>query len=1039
MYRHYDSSEDVFVDREEHIEWMDGALKRCKKKSVVLHLKGIGGIGKSSLLNHWINTHEKTISLDCEQYPEFYQRLNMLARGAVLHGIKLQRFDILWQIRQRFVEGVEPVREEGRQWAKEVVMAIPFIGSLASIGSAISAVGSEVTPRLKGKYSTIGKWLQETLGKNHIEQLLQILWKEPRRAEFLYLEALLEDINTRKGSDTPLVFLLDHFEYVDDTKVQWKYQRTKINETQLWTIFLCNLANCVGVLASRRSASDSKLINVEETELTELDRDSCFEMLELQDITDKRLQERIVSVSGGNPFVIDAICDMINTSDVSISDIEGLRADTLTEVRLKVWRRLFSHAEGLHNLINRAGILPYFDERIMRIIAPEMTPDGWDRLKRLSFIKMRSDGSFVLHDLAEDLVRTELGDNLRSLVDEVSDLLEKRYNDEADVRLLGLAISARALKEPKKHLTEFYDILDYNFSFKNKYLEGVALCNSIEFRTEEGEAYRKCIKSHYLIHSGRIADGEHEIREALEEFESISAITEIERKRYRAISLKILASLFMRLRRDAEADDAFEEAIALAREANADPPEHLPPGRTNLELSLDLWWHGNHLDNSDRIKEAEEKFSEAIEQWDCWANQVDEQQSHSSRGLLSYYQVSLGYVWMRRGKLVQAEAIWKGVLEDVQEPHVIGVIYWYLNMICLRMNRPFEALEWSEKAMNLFNEMPENIEAFLGAHASYARALHALGRYSEALREIEEVLQLAKEYREKAPEVYLNLEARRMRTQAVFLRQMGKTSDAEKTNREILGFLSSMTSLSPDVRNVAIAYTLNNRGVSYFKNGNFSKAEGDFSEGLELGKGSVERFPDIIDNVECIPVILNNLGNLYLVTGRAEEARAAFEEAFAFYDRLSKLSAEMVLDGRAVVLNNLGALLAANGELHDAEKRLKESLRIRRQLEERGLGYQHVRIGSTLNNLGIIHLKRKNISNALNMFQEATYILEDVASQSPLDCQNDLTRTLINQYIALSKIDSDHEKSEAIMKRLRKLGVKKVEFESYIWDVLESE
>ena len=212
VYKHYETSDDVFVDREEYIEWMDEALVRCKKRSVVLHLKGIGGIGKSSLLNHWVNTHEKSIRLDCYQYSDFFQRLNILAKGAVLQGKKLQRFDILWQIRQRFVEGVEPVKEEGREWAKEVVMAIPFIGSLASIGSAINAVSSKVTPKLKGKYGMIGKWLQEKLGKNHIKQLLEILWKDPRRAEFLYLDAFLEDINSRDNPSIPILFLLDHFE-----------------------------------------------------------------------------------------------------------------------------------------------------------------------------------------------------------------------------------------------------------------------------------------------------------------------------------------------------------------------------------------------------------------------------------------------------------------------------------------------------------------------------------------------------------------------------------------------------------------------------------------------------------------------------------------------------------------------------------------------------------------------------------------------------------------------------------------------------------
>ena len=447
MYKHYESSEDVFVDREEHIEWMNKALERCKKKSVVLHLKGIGGIGKSSLLNHWINTHEKTIRLDCEQYTEFYQRLNMLAKGAVLQGVKLQRFDILWQIRQRFVEGVEPVREEGRQWAKEVVMAIPFIGSLASIGSAITAVGSKVTPKLKGKYGAIGKWLQETLGKNYIEQLLEILWKDPRRAEFLYLSAFLEDINNRDILDIPIIFLLDHFEYVDNEKTQWRYSGKRITETELWILFLSLLSNCVGVMASRRAAVKKEETQIEETELLELDKDSCIEMLELQGVVDENLQERIVSVSGGNPFVVDAICDMINTSDVSVSDIEGLRADTLAEVRLKVWRRLFSQAEGLHNLINRAGIVPYFDERIMSIIAPELTTDSWDRLKKLSFVVMRDDGTFVLHDLAEELVIAEMGHRMDALVDDVSELLERKYEELEDIKLKGFSLSGTPRKQ----------------------------------------------------------------------------------------------------------------------------------------------------------------------------------------------------------------------------------------------------------------------------------------------------------------------------------------------------------------------------------------------------------------------------------------------------------------------------------------------------------------------------------------------------------------------------------------------------------------
>jgi hypothetical protein len=39
LYKHYESSTDVFVDREEHIEWMNKALERCKDECAILRLK----------------------------------------------------------------------------------------------------------------------------------------------------------------------------------------------------------------------------------------------------------------------------------------------------------------------------------------------------------------------------------------------------------------------------------------------------------------------------------------------------------------------------------------------------------------------------------------------------------------------------------------------------------------------------------------------------------------------------------------------------------------------------------------------------------------------------------------------------------------------------------------------------------------------------------------------------------------------------------------------------------------------------------------
>ncbi|MHA2142594.1 MAG: hypothetical protein ACXADF_13585 [Candidatus Thorarchaeota archaeon] len=93
MYEHFRSSERVFVDREEHLDWMSEALKQCNQKIIVLYLHGIGGFGRSSLLDHWALSIEATIRFDCNRYTEFYSRLNMIAQRAMRFGVLLSSAD----------------------------------------------------------------------------------------------------------------------------------------------------------------------------------------------------------------------------------------------------------------------------------------------------------------------------------------------------------------------------------------------------------------------------------------------------------------------------------------------------------------------------------------------------------------------------------------------------------------------------------------------------------------------------------------------------------------------------------------------------------------------------------------------------------------------------------------------------------------------------------------------------------------------------------------------------------------------------------
>ncbi|MFX1560906.1 MAG: tetratricopeptide repeat protein, partial [Promethearchaeota archaeon] len=794
MYKHYDASDDVFVDREEYIEWMDEALKRCKKKSVVLHLKGIGGIGKSSLLRHWIKTKEKTVRVDCDQYTTFYDRLNIIAKGAVLHGLNLQRFDVLWQIRQRFVEGVEPVKEEGREWAKDIVMAIPFIGSLATIGTAIRAVGSKVTPKLKGKYSTIGKWLQERLGKNHIERLLEILWKEPRHAEFLYLDALLEDINSR-DDDTPILFLFDHFEYVDSEASHWRYQGKKINEVELWSIFLCSLENCVSVMAGRKPPVKHRDLELEENELTELDCDSCVEMLDLQGVSDKDLQQKIISVTGGNPFVIDAICDMRDAGTIALDDIESLRADTLEEVRLKTWRRLFNMVGDLQDIINRAGLMSFFDRNLMNIIAPSMTTDMWDRLLRLSFVSERDDGTWVLHDLAEELILAELGPRVNSLTDEVTQLLEKRAEDDGDVSLIGHSLSVTAAASEEEAITKARDVIS-GFIRRDLSKDALKILNCISFKSVRGKAEHQGLMGWALDGETRYAEGEAALRNAVGVFEELAKDDFLHDGPGLGFNLTRLGNILIWSKRFQEGVECFKRAVEIQRQL-----VEMEPKKHSEDLAESLAFLGFELANS--FGQIEEAYALAQEAVDIFSEFDRYKRLGWALNILAttrlHPEVTPGY---QRALKVQRE-LSSNDPENLYLKAIHAAICNNLLRSLFAEGRILEAEEIHNEGIGIRRELaainPDAYEWRLAMALSiYGEFLWRTRQLSKAEKWMEECLQILKKWAEKEPDVWNPWVAEALLEKAVLFINLGRIQEVDSINSRAIGLLREHVSLTDD-------------------------------------------------------------------------------------------------------------------------------------------------------------------------------------------------------------------------------------------------
>ncbi|MFW9833644.1 MAG: tetratricopeptide repeat protein [Candidatus Thorarchaeota archaeon] len=1026
MYKEFDLDERVFVDREEYIKWMKDALDRCKEKPVALHLKGIGGIGKSSLLEHWMITNERTVKLDCDQFTEFYQRLNMLAKGSVLTGVNVPRFDILWQIRQRFVEGVEPVKEEGREWAKDVVTAIPFIGSLAQIGNAIRLVGKQVTPKLKGKYSVVGKWLEERLGKAHVERLLEILWKEPRHAEILFLDALLGDINSRKILENPILFLIDHFEYVDREKTQWSHKGERIAETDLWRIFLTSLKNCVGVMASRSSLSSKTKLKIEESELTELDRENALEMLELQGVKDNELQERIVSVSGGNPFVIDAICDITNSSELSIDEIEDLRAGTLEEVRVKTWRKLFSDAKDLFNFVDRAGVLPYFTREVMSIVAPQMKTDEWNRLLKLSFVKDRGDGTYVLHDLAEELVRAELGDRLKNLTDEVVGLLETESLNKDDLVLYGLAISVQGLSSPGTAV-EKLGIKWVDLFSQPRYTEALEMLDIVNIETDAGWLEKQTIKGYILSWSSRYPEAEEVIVEALDKVEKFTDEKKEEYCVYVARVLHIRALLYLMTNRPLEYEETSKKSITIF----SNQQSKLKAEGLSLDY-ISLYWYwdalrklGSFLANRYRLGEAVDLLQSALSLCDDFPES----------GYLHSRDVFKSAILSRLGGFQYLSGQWQDALETTRESIELttddafkaNTTMQHATYLLL-LNHDKEAEEMMigviEYARGYYEKDPELVAVWYGLY-NYLTNLADLYRVTDRYDKAEEILDesnaLVRKHASETTSTQDTL-SWQLSKYAILQRVTGRLAEAENNWNEAIEIYRKYVERDP-VGLRFLANFINSQAILLRQIEKLSEAEKLYVESIEIINKLATEYPEVVFYPARIGLFKTNLGVLLKQTNRLSEAEEVYLEALQIWNDLSKRAPGIFNVRKASTLNNLGVLQLETESFEEAEDSFKESITLRRELFSQSRALHQSSLASVLNNMGILLYKTDRMSKAEDTLQESVEIYEELYNKAPVVYLSKLANTLCNLSVILLERKQSTEK---IDKRLKELGIDEI-------------
>ncbi len=712
---------------------------------------------------------------------------------------------------------------------------------------------------------------------------------------------------------------------------------------------------------------------------------------------------------------------MINTSVVSVSDIEGLRADTLNEVRLKVWRRLFSHAEGLTDIINRAGIVPFFSREIMEVVTPSFTSDLWNRMICLSFVKDRGDGTFVLHDLAEDLVRAELGSRLIELSSNVAQLLERWFEDKNDYTVLGLAYAVQAndMSVCENLMYKWAD-LSWDAMFK----EGLQMLEVISPQNEIAYALASIGRGWFLSYQNRIPEGEASAESALQSFKTMRGISESQRNRFLSIALMYLGALKHRSGKLEKAEEMLLESLNLYQKVKANPPEHLLPGREILEEGGILHWLGSLMISKAEYQKARDYLTSSLHKIEKWASIEKEMSKKQISREIAFVLWYLGEAALGSYQLSEAEEFSRRGLEisnqDITVMNNLFVLGWSL----LLKGHFIEAKEVNLKITEISRKMFESsaeFPALIGSLISLYFIQRYSGEYHKACDAAEKIFILRKDYMKKAPEVYEIGYINTFRLRGNIHSKIGKLKEAEEAYRKGIAHARELSYDS------LIIPLLNDYGVLLYQKGDFKNANKCFREAIEKCQNALIQFPESVTIRSRFSVCLCNLGATLIELDRDHEVEEYLRESLHLHKKIQSEAPEVLHYNRFIAssLNNLAVFLGISNKHKDAEDHFHQALDLlTKNRNEETSEVIDPGLVVVSNNIGILKAKAGEFMGAKDAFYNSIARARELYRRNPETHRQALIQVLCNLHIVESMDDAEHEMVIDTLAELKQLGHK---------------
>ncbi len=353
----------------------------------ILHIYGVGGVGKSSLLG---------------QYRRIAQELGYPATQVDLQ-VNFGVVEILRTLRAQF---------EGRYFSsfdKSLSTYNQVQGRLQNTAGALSK--GVISGLREGVPFGLGAIAVDTVGEERIKNwLYQHL--PPGNAD-LYLHAdriltdrFVEGLNALVQDAGKAVIMFDTYEHVSVAQDAW-----------LREIFLdSNLsANVLIVVAGRDCLGgmwrewQGVLLALELSPFSEIE---AREYLSRRGISAPVLVEAILSLTGRFPWSLALITDTGDSGETSIAELEKTAAyhslgDLLVDRFLS---QVYNDAE-MRELVYLCAVPRNFDFDVIRALwgRPDVA-EPLDRLRRFSFVRVRDDGRWSIHSV----VRQAINHRLRS-------------------------------------------------------------------------------------------------------------------------------------------------------------------------------------------------------------------------------------------------------------------------------------------------------------------------------------------------------------------------------------------------------------------------------------------------------------------------------------------------------------------------------------------------------------------------------------------------------------------------------------------------